>query len=393
MHRLESCAYTIRTTAKRPGPQSLPPSTSAYRAASLSSLPPPPPSPPDALLERGGSRASVSTEEDLGSWTEESGGEEEEEGEETDWKVVRTPSYTDRVLTHSLPGQGGSLRLLHYDMCDAVELSDHRPVVATYTLQVDGQVRGFGREVPGEGGGEDGLAVFSFTVGRPRVEFFLPAVLLGEGEGGEMEGKEMHGKEGGRRPGGRTRLPSPHRVTFLFPLVPEDPVAEERLASALGDAFASGPFAGNPVWPFSSLFSTAAGRDRAGSEGSSGSGGAGVGDVPGRGGRRGRRMTASARRDVRWGKKGFPVRFETVASPRFSQHMLVKLADAKGRDLGEAVLPVSVAVAPEEEEEGHECPNGGRHLENLKAVRLPLTMGGTFQGWLRLELRVTLTPL
>ena len=46
----------------------------------------------------------------------------------------RTPSYTDRILTHSLPGKAPNLRWRAYDMADYVNLSDHRPVAAAFEL-------------------------------------------------------------------------------------------------------------------------------------------------------------------------------------------------------------------------------------------------------------------
>jgi len=50
----------------------------------------------------------------------------------------RTPSYTDRILSHSLPGRADRLSWRHYDIADAVRLSDHRPVAATLEMLVSG---------------------------------------------------------------------------------------------------------------------------------------------------------------------------------------------------------------------------------------------------------------
>jgi hypothetical protein len=343
---------------------------------------------------------------------EEEEGEEEDEAElEKDARVIRTPSYTDRVLSHSLPGQGQMLRLLNYDMHDQIELSDHRPVVATYALTVDGGVRGFrssslhGRKRDEEEGEEeeeeeeeeeDDLAVFTFTFCRPQVEFFVP-LGAGEEEEGGREGTRIKNSGGGK--GGTSLvLPSPHAVSFLFPLVPEDPVAEERLASALGEALPSAPFsAPSRVTSLSSsLSSTLRQRGRSGSNNHLDcSGGGSIGSSSGHGRSanwgRSRKLTASARRDVRWGGNGFPVRFETVASPKFSQHMLIRLSDAQGQDLGECVVPVSVALFDDKVEEDRGL--GGGKRKDQRRIRLPLTMGGRFQGWLCLDVRVTKNPL
>lgn len=57
----------------------------------------------------------------------------------------RVPSYTDRILYHSLADVRSGLQLLNYSMCDAITGSDHRAVSAAFGLQVDRRVRS---EVP-----------------------------------------------------------------------------------------------------------------------------------------------------------------------------------------------------------------------------------------------------
>lgn len=49
----------------------------------------------------------------------------------------RPPSWTDRILYHSLPGLESRLLLEAYDTCDAITGSDHRPVVAAFQLLLD----------------------------------------------------------------------------------------------------------------------------------------------------------------------------------------------------------------------------------------------------------------
>lgn len=49
----------------------------------------------------------------------------------------RTPSYTDRVLFHSLEDKEDRLRLLAYDMCETVYGSDHKPICAAFEVTVD----------------------------------------------------------------------------------------------------------------------------------------------------------------------------------------------------------------------------------------------------------------
>lgn len=53
----------------------------------------------------------------------------------------RVPSYTDRILFHSLPDVRAQLQLLAYQMCDSLRGSDHRPVSAAFRLAVNREVR------------------------------------------------------------------------------------------------------------------------------------------------------------------------------------------------------------------------------------------------------------
>jgi hypothetical protein len=47
---------------------------------------------------------------------------------------LRPPSYTDRILTHSL--RRDKLMIDAYGFCDSIQCSDHRPVSLTMTLTV-----------------------------------------------------------------------------------------------------------------------------------------------------------------------------------------------------------------------------------------------------------------
>ena len=49
----------------------------------------------------------------------------------------RTPSWTDRVLLHSLPGLQNALTCDHYSLDESLTISDHRPVSATLRLVCD----------------------------------------------------------------------------------------------------------------------------------------------------------------------------------------------------------------------------------------------------------------
>jgi len=51
---------------------------------------------------------------------------------------LRPPSYTDRILIHSLHNDNNnSIIVKHYDMCDHIRLSDHRPVSMAISIEAD----------------------------------------------------------------------------------------------------------------------------------------------------------------------------------------------------------------------------------------------------------------
>lgn len=53
---------------------------------------------------------------------------------------MRPPSYTDRVLVHSLADRTSRLAFQAYDICEKVDISDHRPVSMAMTLEVNSSV-------------------------------------------------------------------------------------------------------------------------------------------------------------------------------------------------------------------------------------------------------------
>lgn len=50
---------------------------------------------------------------------------------------VRTPSYCDRILMHSLPTLKSRLKVTAYDCCEYLRHSDHVPICASMTLKVE----------------------------------------------------------------------------------------------------------------------------------------------------------------------------------------------------------------------------------------------------------------
>ena len=55
-------------------------------------------------------------------------------------KKLRPPSYTDRVLVHSLPDRTDRLTVQSYDFCDRLRISDHRAVSMVVRLEVNSAV-------------------------------------------------------------------------------------------------------------------------------------------------------------------------------------------------------------------------------------------------------------
>lgn len=55
---------------------------------------------------------------------------------ETDFRKIRPPSYTDRILFYSQDDRKERARVQAYDFCDTMRVSDHRPVSMTIVLEV-----------------------------------------------------------------------------------------------------------------------------------------------------------------------------------------------------------------------------------------------------------------
>ncbi len=122
----------------------------------------------------------------------------------------------------------------------------------------------------------------------------------------------------------------------------------------------------------------------------------------------------------------FPIRLHTLASLRHSEHLLLKISEASGtKEVGQACIPIALflplnepeaakkpstssstppprpatlptaatatsSVSCDEVIEATAAPQG-RHRAG--ALRFPLTSGGAFKGWVKLEMRVRAKPL
>lgn len=56
-------------------------------------------------------------------------------------KAIRPPSYTDRILVHSLPDRKEKIQTLAYDICDQLRVSDHRAVTTVLELEVNSKIK------------------------------------------------------------------------------------------------------------------------------------------------------------------------------------------------------------------------------------------------------------
>ena len=65
----------------------------------------------------------------------------DEEMSKEDAKKFRPPSYTDRILIHSLKDRKSRLAVKAYDFCDTMRVSDHRAVSMTALLEVNASVQ------------------------------------------------------------------------------------------------------------------------------------------------------------------------------------------------------------------------------------------------------------
>jgi len=54
-----------------------------------------------------------------------------------DPRALRPPSYTDRILFHSLQDQSNRITVQAYDLCDKLRISDHRAVSMVVLLEVN----------------------------------------------------------------------------------------------------------------------------------------------------------------------------------------------------------------------------------------------------------------
>ena len=81
---------------------------------------------------------------------------------------LRPPSYTDRILVHSLPDRKDRVTVQSYDFCDTLRVSDHRAVSMTLLLDVNAAVmyNSVGQQIPNPVA-ENGVAMQ-----EPKFELF-----------------------------------------------------------------------------------------------------------------------------------------------------------------------------------------------------------------------------
>jgi hypothetical protein len=89
-------------------------------------------------------------------------------------KNIRPPSYTDRILSHSLDEKRASLQCIGYNMCHQVLCSDHRPVSAVYSLEVNDNTKGALQSL------SMNVELFEVLMQNFKIEYFHPVERSGK---------------------------------------------------------------------------------------------------------------------------------------------------------------------------------------------------------------------
>lgn len=128
-----------------------------------------------------------------------------------------------------------------------------------------------------------------------------------------------------------------------------------------------------------------------------------------------RRSSTSSLSHFTLAPASFPIRLRTVACPRRSEHLLLKI-NAGEKEVGQVCVPLALflSTAAETQEgatapapaplpmgptveviEGTGTQQAGRQLRGGRGggLRFPLTSGGAFKGWVQLDMRVRVRPL
>ncbi len=98
------------------------------------------PSDPDDSIDEGASARVGRRRKAMLNKEAVAGMQKEESVYETDPSKLRPPSYTDRILMHSLPDRTSRVTVQAYDFCDTLRVSDHRAVSMTILLEVNSNV-------------------------------------------------------------------------------------------------------------------------------------------------------------------------------------------------------------------------------------------------------------
>ncbi len=235
----------------------------------------------------------------------------------------RVPSYTDRVLYHSLPDVQHQLQLVTYQMCDHVRGSDHRPVSAAFQLTVNRSRVGF-HTLPA------GITTQDVVVAPERpieysaastwsVHFFQPQYkpfrfrpsLALAGPSVASTSTAGSGRSTPSAAPGVPPMPQAHtHVSFYFPCLLEDPFAQDAKAFDLEAALVDRPEAME------------------------------LGDDPQS--RSTRNLDHLQRgHETTWGKLSSPLglTFDVLVLPEVSRHALIRFTDGKtGTEIGQGVI-------------------------------------------------------
>ncbi|KAH9128060.1 hypothetical protein LEN26_007286 [Aphanomyces euteiches] len=156
---------------------------------------------------------------------------------------VRVPSYTDRILFHSLPGLRGQMNCVQYTSAEFIGTSDHKPVSCVFEASVDKKTSSLmymasARESPQS----KAKTLDHFTVYLSKLSVQWGAALESFSIGEDDESDENVSKPSNASLSTESRSSIPSGMTIegmqvrsVFPLPCEDVFAEERKLTEVAD--------------------------------------------------------------------------------------------------------------------------------------------------------------
>jgi hypothetical protein len=276
--------------------------------------------------------------------------EEEEEGSRSSTGGQRPPSWTDRILWHSMPDCAPFLRPTGYDSTDCITGSDHRPVSASFSIAVN----------PSNccSPPDDREFRAELVLTGLHVELVDPHNLLWKRPGVDVAHEGL-GKKIGQQLRKFSLAPpaAGHVMQVVFPIPPEDPLDRDRGAVEAAALLGTGANtkAGGQLAPSKGLASSLEGVLR-------------VQKVD---------LAANTLSCELVTAQTHGIEMEAPVWPAAGLHAVIQLATGEGDTIGQALLTLSDVLG---------VP--GREMSG--SVRLELTYGAGAVGWVQLHYNVCL---